>query len=461
MCFVRKKDSTSDETITILDTDQHGRIFDMDLRKAFIITFKTLWFKRIFSFLYKIPQKVYDFLYKYKILKVIPLATLSLLSLVIIAILIDSYLEANTNVVIIEPFDVPDCIVQKGYSGKAIAATLIDNLNLIKLKVKDPASDPIIVASKNLNKEPTIEVSGTRIPINYLYDLTRKHVGKQKQFISGEIFILDPEAEKIRLQLRVTGKVSITFDKTLSELDNIMFMAAEYISKHIQPFVLANYYTWHDDYDKARNRDYLYRDMLGSENIKNNKDKKAFVYYLWGAYYLRQRCLEKAIEKYNKALKYKPIYAAPLIGLGDVSQSEEKFKESIFYYKKIITELDHKNPRAYRRWGDALCGLKKYSEALKKYEMAVSYDPEAIHAFTNWGNALFEQSKYDEAMKKYEMAVDIDPESYYSLSKMGNILLKKKKYDAAMKKFDKALDINPDYKEALDGKRLASSFLTD
>ena len=100
---------------------------------------------------------------------------------------------------------------------------------------------------------------------------------------------------------------------------------------------------------------------------------------------------------------------------------------------------------AYYNWGVSLSDLSKLEsnhaerkqlleESCKKYEKAVTIDPDYAQAYYNWGNSLFHISKLEsdpaerkqlleEGCKKYEKAVTIDPNDAQTYSNWGIVLL--------------------------------------
>ena len=110
-----------------------------------------------------------------------------------------------------------------------------------------------------------------------------------------------------------------------------------------------------------------------------------------------EKLYEEAIEKYQKAIEYKPnCYAA------------------------------------YNNWGATLSDLagtksgikveKLYEEAIEKYQEAIMYRPDYYQAYNNWGTALSDLAKtksgseaeelYDKAIEKFQQAIKYGGGSY-------------------------------------------------
>jgi hypothetical protein len=60
--------------------------------------------------------------------------------------------------------------------------------------------------------------------------------------------------------------------------------------------------------------------------------------------------------------------------------------------------------------GFALTGQERYSDALRAYEKALSYDPSLLNAWYYAGDALFRLGRYQEALLAFGNATAVDPD---------------------------------------------------
>lgn len=64
------------------------------------------------------------------------------------------------------------------------------------------------------------------------------------------------------------------------------------------------------------------------------------------------------------------------------------------------------------------------------------------------GNVLLGVKRYEEAIKRYEVAIKLNPDSYEAWNFRGIALLQLGRYEESIASFDKALEIKPDYQDA-------------
>jgi Ca-activated chloride channel homolog len=119
---------------------------------------------------------------------------------------------------------------------------------------------------------------------------------------------------------------------------------------------------------------------------------------------------------------------------GNKLYKSSKFTDAEIAYRKGLL----KNPRSFEanyNLGNALFRQKKYSEALERYNNAISIKPDEKEkiaaAFHNTGNSLLLDNKIEESIKAYEMALKKNPkdnETRYNLA-YAQALLKKQNKD--------------------------------
>lgn len=120
--------------------------------------------------------------------------------------------------------------------------------------------------------------------------------------------------------------------------------------------------------------------------------------------------LSEAAQVFEQVLAHDPIFAAALIGLGTVRQSE------------------------YRHW-----------EALKEFDRALKAEPDNAAALANKAISLQLLGRSDEARLLYERAVEADPKAAEIRFNLGTLLQAVGRYDEARSAFRRALDLRPGY----------------
>ncbi len=156
-----------------------------------------------------------------------------------------------------------------------------------------------------------------------------------------------------------------------------------------------------------------------------------------------------AVKYFNEAVKHagnKEIASlfAHLIGTELVERG--LYQEAELFFQKVL-ELD---AEAYFLWGYALYMLKRYEEAIGKYDKAIDKYREVLElapnkslAYLGSGLALHELKKYKEAIERYRKAVEINADSTLAYIAWGLALRELERYDEAIEKYKKAIELDP------------------
>ncbi len=108
---------------------------------------------------------------------------------------------------------------------------------------------------------------------------------------------------------------------------------------------------------------------------------------------------------------------------------------------------ENRKKKAYNDGNSAL-RVRKYSQAITKYDEALSIDDCFSPAHHGKGQAYYRMRKYREAVTSFQKAVECNPQDYKSFWWLGNTHQKLGKYDAALEAFNSAISINPEYAKA-------------
>jgi tetratricopeptide (TPR) repeat protein len=124
----------------------------------------------------------------------------------------------------------------------------------------------------------------------------------------------------------------------------------------------------------------------------------------------------------------------------------------VFFSKSINNNVGTYNEKREQR-----IPRTKYQENLKsqKYE-PISF--EELNESESWikrGNVLLGVRRYEEAIERYERAIRLNPDSCEAWNFLGIALLQLGRYQESIASFDKALEINPDYQEAKTNRDIA------
>jgi tetratricopeptide (TPR) repeat protein len=107
----------------------------------------------------------------------------------------------------------------------------------------------------------------------------------------------------------------------------------------------------------------------------SEKKAEIYTYYIATAYVTLN--FEKAIDKLNEAITFRPTFRVAWNNIGLCLYSLEKYNEAIECYDKAL-EIDPKYTAAWNNKGNALHKLEKYNEAIECYDKALEIDQQLV-----------------------------------------------------------------------------------
>ncbi len=129
---------------------------------------------------------------------------------------------------------------------------------------------------------------------------------------------------------------------------------------------------------------------------------------------------EQACEVLNQALKKYPYEKIFLNCMGQIHEKQNKLDNALEYYNLSI-DIDHHDGESYFNKGRILYNFEEFEEALIYFERAVEVfneeDEKLVDVYDYFANTLFEMKKYREAEKILDKAISLFPkrgEPYYN-----------------------------------------------
>ncbi len=142
---------------------------------------------------------------------------------------------------------------------------------------------------------------------------------------------------------------------------------------------------------------------------------------------------------------------------------QAEYQKQLEEYKRKKAEIEAKNAekakelerikeenrkkKAYNDGNRAL-RVRKYRQAIVKYDEALSIDDCFAPALHGKGQAYYRMRKYRPAVEQFSKAVGCNPQDFKSYWWLGNTYQKLGKYDDAISAHNKAIEINPNYEKA-------------
>ncbi|MDE5774270.1 MAG: tetratricopeptide repeat protein [Muribaculaceae bacterium] len=218
---------------------------------------------------------------------------------------------------------------------------------------------------------------------------------------------------------------------------------------------------------------------LLQRNLNNPGTDKAIAFYYQGMIALRNGNENEAAKLFEQGLQANPDYAFNYIGLGQIDLkanapkvAETNFKKAeslakknpaVFvalaraydavnpdlYAKEIEKNLNKarkislEDPNSYIFEGDRLARNKDWGQAGAKYEMAITYDPNATAAYVKYAN-LFTQVNPQYSINMLRKLLQVNPQSALGQRELANAYYNNKQYKEAAEEYGKYVN-NPNH----------------
>ncbi|HEY4446283.1 MAG TPA: tetratricopeptide repeat protein [Steroidobacteraceae bacterium] len=169
--------------------------------------------------------------------------------------------------------------------------------------------------------------------------------------------------------------------------------------------------------------------------------------------------LPDAAALFERAVASNPLDAAVNYNYGSVLKRLKRFDEALDRYQCAL----HIKPdiaQAYYDRGDIQIELGRPGEALDSYEIALRIKPDYAQAHNNRGVALQALGRHEDALESYERALKISPDHADANYNHGLALRELGRIEEALGSYDRALEITPDHAEAHNNRGVALQALT-
>ncbi|MGO9112448.1 MAG: tetratricopeptide repeat protein [Thermoguttaceae bacterium] len=156
--------------------------------------------------------------------------------------------------------------------------------------------------------------------------------------------------------------------------------------------------------------------------------------------------LQAAEQIYRQILAVEPDQPDALHLLGVIAAQVGKHEVAVEYIGRAITLKG--NAFFHNNLGEAYRALRRISEAVACYHLALNLKPDFAEAHSNLGIALRDQGKLDEAITCWRRALELKPGFADVHNSLGNALKGQGKLDEAIACYRRALELKPDFTEA-------------
>jgi Tfp pilus assembly protein PilF len=174
----------------------------------------------------------------------------------------------------------------------------------------------------------------------------------------------------------------------------------------------------------------------------------------------------EAEQAYRALLKsqHRHFDATHLLGLSLLQQGKIEAAERQLDRALRFAPRDSENPNvaeANNNHGLALSRLRRFDEALARFEQALLIRPDHVDALSNRAAALQELYRPDEALDAYDAVLAVQPRFAAACNNRGKTLGDLGRYEEALASFTQAIALEPDYADAFYNRGLVHLLLTD
>lgn len=350
-----------------------------------------------------------------------------LMVVIILVLVLLLGIEMSRDIVLIEPFDVPETLAERGYTGRVVARKLIDRLNQIRAEGEVKAvlldQEPYDFIPAWEQDSSNIQMQGGAFSIRTVARYLKETLGQDILRISGEVTLdevlpgeetshsdetLDEGAKKksmLRVATRVGKRPAEEHKKEFAStgfptaLDKLVCQAAEDIYGDQQPYALAVFL--------------LKRRPERSEELvlsapQRSLGEQARATLLRGTIKVYQNEPEKALVLYRRAAELDPELWQARFNLALLLTQQGLHAEA----EPELQWLERR--RTHRSEVDVLHGRWHLTqghthEALARFESAASHDVANAQAWYWWGRTLAQQNAHEEALDKLDRAAAASP----------------------------------------------------
>ena len=295
----------------------------------------------------------------------------------------------------------------------------------------------LVSKGKIVEAKEIINTSLKYHPRNLLLNQYKKDLNNEKNM---NVFDCKKQKHIISEILYITSNALSS--QSIYPLSNFYLNLARYLNKdfHFYDTLLAENFYKIKNYDKAKS---IYRNL--------SKKGEALKWYaskqLAGIYILekdKNKALDLLKDSYN-SLIYKGIYE--IFDYAEFLKNNEKFKESILYYSKIINVVEESHPlyaEATDGRGVSFERIGEWDKAEKDLLSSLKSNPEQAYVINYLAYSWIEQGvKISKSLRMLEKANKIKSNDPYIIDSLGWALFKLKRYEESKEYLQQAVKLMP------------------
>ena len=218
----------------------------------------------------------------------------SLLVLVTILIVVIAVRELTKNALVINGFDVPTSLEERGFTSRVLGKKLVDQMTFIRSQVLTRLSTREIIPSV-WKSGADLAIADSKLTVGAVFAYVRGLLGRDTN-VDGE---LTEQGQEVALTVRIRGKPHKTITGKVDDLDGLMLKAAEYIMLDSHPYIVGQFRYYNKDQQGA-----LQAVMVAARS--DNPEEVAEALTLWGRLLHNKGDHAGAIAKWEESLLASP-----------------------------------------------------------------------------------------------------------------------------------------------------------
>jgi len=214
--------------------------------------------------------------------------------------------------------------------------------------------------------------------------------------------------------------------------------------------------------EKIRNTAYL--TQAGTETKKNKVKPEAEKYFNEGVLFMKENQIDKAYDRFIKAMEADPSYAAPMVKIANIyilRYMRTNDPNDIIVAGNWIEnalEIDPKNIEAHETLANLYITINDLPRALEEFNLIIDINPEYSNAYLGRGNVYFFSGDIKKSEEEFLKAIEKDPKNGEAYNALGCAYAAGNKIEEAVSSLNKAIEINPKNVQAR--LNLANAYLT-
>ena len=166
-----------------------------------------------------------------------------------------------------------------------------------------------------------------------------------------------------------------------------------------------------------------------------------------GMSYCEDGNFEKALESFNRGLKFDEENICLLYNKAGCLKSLHRNREADILLKRVIKLCDKedKTTTTLKLKSDSLMILQDYEKAPEVLEELLEKSPEDVDALLNMAVCFNHKCKYQDALNYLDRILEIDSSNFHAILLKSEMLMSVDKFEESKKYLDMAYEMNPDF----------------